>query len=265
MLHDNLTTKSTLPCPPVWYGLGKNQPKANWRPDDLGNITLTDALMTSCDPVFYQVGLELDKIDPNVLPSVTATFGYGKPTGINGLDEAAGLDPNPDWKQKVVGQPWFTGDTVNMAIGQGYLLTTPLQVANAYSAIVRNGDLRTPLLVKELRPATAGAQPQTMTSQPLDQIPFTPDIVNVIKNGMRAVVQDPRGTAYDVFKGSKLNAAGKSGTAEDVNLDHVSFVAFAPFDAPKAVCVTVLDKGVSGSLEAGPIVRQALEAYLFGG
>jgi penicillin-binding protein 2 len=221
--------------------------------------------MTSCDPVFYQVGLELDKIDPNVLPSVTATFGYGKPTGINGLDEAAGLDPNPDWKQKVVGQPWFTGDTVNMAIGQGYLLTTPLQVANAYSAIVRNGDLRTPLLVKELRPATAGAQPQTMTSQPLDQIPFTPDIVNVIKNGMRAVVQDPRGTAYDVFKGSKLNAAGKSGTAEDVNLDHVSFVAFAPFDAPKAVCVTVLDKGVSGSLEAGPIVRQALEAYLFGG
>jgi penicillin-binding protein 2 len=265
MLHDNLTTKSTLPCPPVWYGLGRNQPKNNWRPDDLGSITLTDALMTSCDPVFYQVGLDLDKVDPNVLPSVTSTFGYGRATGINGLDEAPGLDPNPDWKQKVVGQPWYTGDSVNMAIGQGYLLTTPLQVANAYSAIVRNGDLRTPLIVKEIRPATAGAQPQEFQSQPIDQIPFTPDIVGVIKEGMRRVVQDPRGTAYSVFQGSKLNAAGKSGTAEDVNLDHVSFVAFAPFNAPKAVCVTVLDKGASGSLEAGPIVRQALETYLLGG
>ena len=264
MLYDHLTPTSRLPCPPVWYGLGPNYPMKNWRTDNLGDITLTDALMTSCDPVFYQVGLDLDKIDPTLLPNTAAAFGYGHPTGINGLSEAPGLDPNPAWKEKTLGQPWYTGDSVNMAIGQGYLLTTPIQVANAYSAIIRNGDLRTPLLVRELRPAVANAPAQTFQSQPLGQIPFTPDILNVIKEGMRRVVQDPRGTAYSVFQGSRLNAAGKSGTAEDLNLDHVSFIAFAPFDAPKALCLAVLDKGNLGSAEAGPIVRNALEAYLFG-
>jgi penicillin-binding protein 2 len=258
-----LTPQSTLPCPPVWYGLGQNLPKKNWRPDDLGKITIADALMTSCNPVFYQVGLDLDKQDPNILPSFTAAYGYGRPTGINGVDEAAGIDPNPDWKQKTLNQPWFTGDSVNMAIGQGYLLVTPLQVANAYSALVRNGDLRTPLLVKELRPAVAGGQPQEFQSKPIDQVPVSASTVQVIKDGMTRVVQDPRGTAYDTFKGSRLDAAGKSGTAEDQGLqNHVLFVAFAPRTAPKAVAVVVLDEGESGSLEAGPMVRNALEGYL---
>ncbi len=257
-----LTPQSTLPCPPVWYGLGQNLPKNNWRPDNLGNITVTDALMTSCNPVFYQTGLMLDHIDANILPSFAAAFGYGRPTGINGLDEAPGLDPNPDWKQKTLNQPWFTGDSVNMAIGQGYMLVTPLQVANAYSAITRAGDLRSPLLVRELRPAVAGAQPQQFQSKQLGQIPFSPSTLQVIRDGLMRVAQDPRGTAYSVFQGSRLDPAGKSGTAEDQGLqNHVLFVAYAPRAQPKALAVVVLDSGESGSLEAGPIVRQALEAY----
>ncbi|MHB8575310.1 MAG: penicillin-binding transpeptidase domain-containing protein [Dehalococcoidia bacterium] len=258
-----LTPTSTLPCPPVWFGLGQNLPKRNWRPDDLGKITITDALMTSCDPVFYQVGLDLDHIDPNILPSYAAGFGYGRATGINGIQEADGLDPNPDWKQKTLQQSWFSGDSVNMAIGQGYLLVTPLQVANAYSAIAR-GDLRSPLLVKELRPAVANAAAQTFESKVVGPLPVSAATLGVIREGIRRVVQDPRGTAYDVFKGSQLNAAGKSGTAEDVGLDHVSFVSYAPVTGPKAVTVVVLDSGVSGSLEAGPIARKSLETYLLG-
>jgi penicillin-binding protein 2 len=260
-----LTPQSRLPCPPVWYGLGQNLPKKNWRPDDLGNITVADALMTSCNPFFYQVGLNLDGVDPNILPSFTAAFGYGRPTGINGVDEAPGLDPNGDWKQKTLHESWFTGDSVNMAIGQGYLLVTPLQVANAYSAITRNGDLRSPLLVSQLRPAVAGAAPQQFQSKVLGQIPISATTLQAIRDGLTRVVQDPRGTAYSTFQGSRLDAAGKSGTAEDQGLQsHVLFVAYAPRTAPKAVAVVVLDEGESGSLEAGPMVRRALEGYLLG-
>jgi len=258
-----LTPQSRLPCPPVWYGLGQNLPKANWRPDNLGDITVTDALMTSCNPVFYQIGLNLDRTDPNILPGFASAFGYGRPTGINGLVEGSGLDPNPDWKLKTLKEPWFTGDSVNMAIGQGYVLVTPLQLANAYSGIVRNGDLRSPLLVRELRPAVAGAASQQFQSKQLGQMPVSAATFQVIKDGMTRVVQDPRGTAYSTFQGSRLDAAGKSGTAEDQGLqDHVDFVAFAPRSAPKAVAVVFLDEGKSGSLEAGPIVRRALETYL---
>ncbi|HZU76095.1 MAG TPA: penicillin-binding protein 2, partial [Dehalococcoidia bacterium] len=258
-----ITPQTTLPCPGVWYGLGQNQPKANWRPDNLGNINVVDALMTSCDPFFYQVGLELDHKDPNILPSFAADFGYGRPTGISGVDEAAGIDPNPDWKQKTQGQPWYTGDSVNMAIGQGYLLVTPIQVANAFSAIAHDADLRTPLLVSELRPSVNGQQPQTFQSKLIDQIPISATTLQNIREGMRRVVQDPRGTAYDVFKGSTLNPAGKSGTAEDAAAEpSLWFVAFAPLNAPKAVAVVMLDEGQSGSEEAGPIARAELEAYL---
>jgi penicillin-binding protein 2 len=258
-----LNTSSRLPCPPVWYGLGQNLPKANWRPDDLGSISVSDALMTSCNPVFYQIGLMLDHVDPNILPGMTSAFGYGRPTGINGVDESPGLAPNPDWKQKSLKEAWFTGDTVNMAIGQGYLLVTPLQVANAYSAITRSGDLRSPLLVREMRPAVANATPQEFQSQSLGQIPFSATTLQVLRDGLTRVVQDPRGTAYSTFQGSRLDAAGKSGTAEDQGLqNHVLFVSYAPRTAPKALAVVVLDSGASGSLEAGPIVRRALETYL---
>ena len=258
-----LTPQSTLPCPPAWFGLGQNLPKKNWRPDDLGNITVVDALTTSCNSVFYQIGLNLDHIDPNILPGIAASFGYGRLTGINGIDEAPGLDPNPDWKQKTLHEAWFSGDSVNMAIGQGYLSVTPLQVANAYSALTRNGDLRSPLLVRELQPTVAGAPPQQFESKQLGQIPISASTLQIIKDGMTRVVQDPRGTAYQTFQGSRLDAAGKSGTAEDQGLqNHVLFVAYAPRNAPKAVAVVVLDEGQSGSLEAGPIVRKSLEAYL---
>jgi penicillin-binding protein 2 len=258
-----IAPQTALPCPPVWYGLGPNLPKANWRPDDLGKITVVDALMTSCNPFFYQVGLQLDMKDPNILPNYAAAFGYGKPTGINGLDDAAGIDPNPAWKQKALNQGWFTGDSVNMAIGQGYLLVTPLQVANAFSAIAHNADLRTPLLVSQIRPPTAGAAPQTFQSKLIAQLPISATTLQNIREGMRRVVQDPRGTAYDVFKNSNLNAAGKSGTAEDAALQpSLLFVAFAPLNAPKAVAVVVLDEGQSGSTEAGPIVRDVLSSYI---
>lgn len=257
------TSSSRLPCPPVWYGLGPNFPKNNWTRVDEGALTIAEGLMRSCNPVFYEIALKLDGIDPHILPQFATGFGLGRPTGINGLDEVAGNVPTPEWKQQTVGEPWYSGDSVNMGIGQGYLLVTPLQVANAYSAIAAGGALRTPLLVRQVREAGGGTVVQRFETQELGRLPISPTTLAVIREGTRLVAQDPRGTAFSVFRGSSIDPAGKSGTAEDQGLQsHALFAAYAPRTAAKGVAVVVLDEGQSGSLEAGPITRAVLEAWL---
>lgn len=261
------TPTTELPCTPVWYGLGQNNPKHNWTTTDNEPLTIAEGLMRSCDPVFYQIGLTLNSINPNILPQEAAGFGVGKPTGINGLEEAAGIDPSPAWKKSNEHQPWYAGDSVNMSIGQGFVLMTPLQIANMFSAIAANGNLRSPLLVMQTRPAgTTDAPTKTFTAKSLGKLPISTTALSVIQQGMRMVVQDPRGTAYSVFAGSGLDAAGKSGTAEDIGKqNNLFFVAYAPRPSPQAIVLTELDRGEFGSEEAGPITRDVLKAVVSGG
>jgi penicillin-binding protein 2 len=257
------TAASRFPCPPVWYGLGPSVPKKNWTSADEGSLTIAEGLMRSCNPVFYDIALRLDRIDPNILPSFAAAFGLGRSTGLNGLEDVPGVDPNDEWKRRNFGEGWYSGDSVNMGIGQGFLLATPLQIANAYSAIAQGGTLRSPVLVRELREAGTGTRLATYTARELGRLPISQGTLNVLRQGTAMVTQDPRGTAYSVFRGSTIDAAGKSGTAEDLGVqEHALFAAYAPRAAPKGVVVVVLDEGKSGSLEAGPITRQVLEAWL---
>jgi len=258
------TTSSTLPCPPVWYGLGPENTKKNWQTVDRGLLTLAEGLMASCNPVFFEVALTLDGIDPEILPSFASAFGFGKATGIVGLDEAAGVAPGPKWKQEQVGEPWYSGDTVNMGIGQGYLLVTPLQLVNMYSALARTGVVRTPVLVKRIVAADGSAQ--EFQAKELSRLPVSEATLGAIRQGLTLVIASPGGTSYEAFLGSSVAAAGKSGTAEDVVLQqHVFFVAYAPRDDPRIVALVALDEGQSGSLEAAPMVRRVLEKYLASG
>ncbi|MGI8554292.1 MAG: penicillin-binding transpeptidase domain-containing protein [Dehalococcoidia bacterium] len=258
------TSTSTLPCTPVWYGLGAQFAKHNWTPDDNGPLTIAQGLMRSCDPVFYQIGLTLDRLDPNILSQAAAGFGAGKPTGIDGIDEAAGIDPGPAWKEQALRDSWYAGDSVNMSIGQGYVTMTPLQIANMFSAIAGSGTLRSPVLVTGTGSTEGrGSRGQQFVAKDLGRLPASDATLAVIREGMRLVVQDPRGTAYSVFVGSGLDAAGKSGTAEDVGRqNHVLFAAYAPRTQPQAVVVAVLDRGELGSAEAGPITRDVLQAIV---
>ncbi|UCH87231.1 MAG: penicillin-binding protein 2 [Dehalococcoidia bacterium] len=259
------TASSTLPCPPMWYGLGPEYPKRNWQSVDRGLLTLGQGLMASCNPVFYEVGLTLDHTDPEILPSFAAAFGFGKPSGVVGLDEAKGVAAGPDWKLEQWEEPWYSGDSVNMSIGQGFLLVTPLQLANMYSAIAGSGILRAPLLVQLIASAD-GVVSQEFTAAEINPLPASQATLEAIRDGLTLVVADPGGTAYSTFLGSSVAAAGKSGTAEDIIFqDHVFFVAYAPRDDPAIVALVALDEGQSGSLEAGPMVRRVLEAYLAGG
>jgi len=259
------TASSTLPCSPVWYGLGPENPMPNWQSVDRGSLTLGQGLMASCNTVFYEVGLTLDHTDPEILPSFAAAFGFGKPSGVVGLEEAQGVTAGPAWKQEQVGEPWYSGDSVNMSIGQGFLLDTPLQLANLYSAIAGSGILRTPLLVQRTAFAD-GVVSQEFTAAEINALPASQATLEAIRDGLTLVIADPGGTAYSTFLGSSVAAAGKSGTAEDIIFqDHVFFVAYAPRDDPAIVVLVALDEGQSGSLEAGPMVRRVLEAYLTGG
>jgi penicillin-binding protein 2 len=259
------TASSTLPCSPVWYGLGPDYPKRNWQSVDRGLLTLGQGLMASCNPVFYEVGLTLDHIDPEILHSFAAAFGFGESSGVVGLEEAEGVAAGPAWKLEQVGEPWYSGDSVNMSIGQGFLLVTPLQLANMYSAIARSGILRTPLLVQRIA-SPDGTVSEEFTAAEINPLPASQATLEAIRAGLTLVIADPGGTAYSTFLGSSVAAAGKSGTAEDIIYqDHVFFVAYAPRDDPAIVTLVALDEGKSGSLEAGPMVRRVLETYLAGG
>ncbi|MGE0540817.1 MAG: penicillin-binding transpeptidase domain-containing protein [Dehalococcoidia bacterium] len=257
------TASSRVECTPVWYGLGQNTPKRNWTTVNEGPLTIAEGLMRSCNPVFYDIGLKIDGIDPRILTEFAKGFGFGSQTGLNGLEDAAGVAPGPEWKQQNVNEGWFSGDTVNMSIGQGFLLTTPLQIANAYSAIAANGVRRTPVLVKETREAGTNTVIESFTAKETGRLPVSPATLDVIKRGTTMVVQDPRGTANYAFAGSRLDAAGKSGSAEDRGEQtHALFVSYAPRTNARGVAIVVLDDGNSGSLEAAPIVRRILESWV---
>jgi penicillin-binding protein 2 len=257
------TASSRVECVPTWYGLGPSAPKNNWTKVNEGPLTIAEGLMRSCNPVFYEIGLRIDHMDPKILTQFAEGFGFGRQTGLNGLEDAAGVAPGPEWKQKTFSEGWFSGDTVNMSIGQGFLLATPLQIANAYSAIAAGGLLRSPVLVKDLRETGTGAVVESAAAKELGRLPVSAATLDVLRRGTTMVAQDPRGTAYSVFAGSRLDAAGKSGTAEDQGLQsHALFAAYAPRSAPRGVAVVVLDEGQSGSLEAGPITRRILESWV---
>ncbi len=254
---------SRIPCPPVWDGLGPAFVKRNWETRDRGALTVAEGLMSSCDPVFYELALALDNKDPNILPRYSEAFGFGKITGINGLEEASGINPDSKWKEETQGEPWYSGDSVNMGIGQGFLQVPPIQIANAYSAIAGDGILRKPLLVKRIEePGGAGAT--EFSAEEIHKLPVSASTLAAIREGLGLVVHSPGGTSFNLFQGSKVDAAGKTGTAEDIAFgsDRVFFVGYANRSAPSIVTLASLESGTSGSGDAGPIVKKVLEARL---
>jgi penicillin-binding protein 2 len=241
------TPASTIFCGATWAGV--QPPRRNWEGAQ-GPQTIAQGLMRSCNPVFYEIGLALYNQTDNGLSAMARAFGFGAPTGIVGIGEEEGLVPDAAWKRRVRGEPWFPGDDINLAIGQGDLLVTPLQLANAYSTFVAR-ELRTPVLIAGETPTSRGALPLSDAQWAHLQL------------GLE-LVTGPNGTANTVFwNAGYRDFAGKSGTAEDANeQQHVLFVAYAPAKSPRALAAVILDDGQSGSTEAGPIARDIVLAAL---
>ncbi len=246
LVYGGYEVSDRLECGAIWYGV--DPPRRNWEGSQ-GLLTIAQGLMRSCNPVFYEIGLTLYDTD-NLLSQMARLFGFGTATGIVGIGEEEGLVPDALTKRDRTGEPWYPGDEVNLAIGQGDLLITPLQLANAYSTFVTR-DLRVPRLLANAEATSRG------------RLPLTDQQWAHLDLGLRLVTGEG-GTARTAFAlAGYTNFSGKSGTAEDAEeQQHVLFVAMSPSAGPRAVAAVVLDDGDSGSIEAGPIARDIVLAAL---
>ncbi|MDQ2914656.1 MAG: penicillin-binding transpeptidase domain-containing protein [Chloroflexota bacterium] len=259
-----------IDCPARWTGYGAQWVQLNHETGNLGPIDLRTALARSCNTFFYEIGKRLNDRDPNLLPNSAKSFGLGKATDIDFVFEAEGLVPSPDWKKQHFTNPgdqtWNPGDASNLAIGQGFLLATPLQMANYASALANDGILWKPRLVIELRERdgkTAKTYPKTQAGSTL----AIPTDLSLIRDGMHAVTTDADGTVSFVFNGFATSTAGKSGTAESSTPGkvHAWFIGFASFEQPSIAIAAVLDEyterpGVFGSVDSAIAVKAVLSA-----
>jgi len=260
------TPSSTFNCQGVWMGLGNGWPMRCYIwPDQHGALDLVTGLVVSCAPVFYEIGLRLHQRDPDLLLSYARRFGLGQPTGLVGLDEEAGLVPDDAWKRKNLGEASTPGDSVNLAIGQGYLLATPLQMVVLISAVGNGGTLYRPQIVQRIS-GTQNTPEHTFAPETRGTLPVTPEHLVAIREGLRGVVSDRRGTARQAFEGCPLSVAGKTGTAENPGGEpHAWFAGYAPADDPKIAIAVVVENAGGGAKVAAPIFRTLVEAFLGAG
>jgi penicillin-binding protein 2 len=261
-----LTPQSSYSCPASFSLPGSDQKWHDWSANGQGTLTLYNALVQSCDTVFYQIADQLDKKGQNILPDAAKAFGFGSPTGIPEIPETPGTVPDPDWKIKTVNDYWARGDAINLSIGQGYFLATPLQVADAYAAVANGGTLWQPFLVQEVKKIDGTA---VYTAKPKEKgkLPATAEQLATIRSALHQVTTAPNGTAagFSVakpFAGETHATAGKPGTAESSPEEpHARFAGFSPTDGAKITAVAMVEHGGEGGDVAAPIVRKVIDAY----
>jgi penicillin-binding protein 2 len=239
-----------------------------WRPGGHGPVRLRDAIKRSCDVYFYETAKRLG-IDR--LAEVARQFGYGAPLGLDIPGERGGLIPDRDWKLRTTGVAWQKGETLIAGIGQGDVLATPLQIATMVARMA-TGRAVIPRLV---RPNGVMAQGGDQYAPDFAALRIDPQIRALVLDGMNAVVNEEGGTAYaSRIKEPGMAMGGKSGTSQVHRLagrehgreenipwkdrDHSLFVAFAPVDAPRYVCATIVEHGGFGSEVCAPICRDIL-------
>ncbi|MDQ4076840.1 MAG: penicillin-binding protein 2 [Chloroflexota bacterium] len=247
-------------CSGVWTELGF--PMACWKREGHGNIDLFHGLEQSCNVVFYETGVNLYNTDVIALQQIADAFGIGNYTGLE-IDENPGLLPTPKWKLEELGDGWVPGDTVNMSIGQGFLQVTPAQMTRVALAMATGGLLRPLTLVSHTSDPTGATEPEYFEKEDPVELPLRAEVVNTIREAMRAVTVPPMGTASGVFGDFPIAVAGKTGTAETTpgNNSHAWFAGYAPHDQPQIAFLGMIEHGGEGSGVAAPMMKQVLERY----
>jgi penicillin-binding protein 2 len=265
-------------CPPEYVYPGDTTTVFhNWTTANLGTISVESALQRSCDTVFYQWGADFYdryKVDPlgpdaTLLQKSLQQFGFGTATRLDLPLETTGLIPDPTWKEQFAldhpdvllpeEQSWLPGDDILMAIGQGFVTVTPMQLAVAYSAIANGGKICRPHVVDRIE----GENARTVSGHCNNRkLPYTQAELDYVMNALATVTQSG-GTASGVFAGFPLTevpVAGKTGTAQRPPFQDTSwFAAMVPADAPRYVIIAMVEQGGHGSTSAAPIVRQVIE------
>ncbi len=267
-----VSPKQQLHCPGYFQLPNDPHRYRDWRKGGHGPINVSEAVTQSCDVYFYRLAtlLGIDRIHGSL-----QQFGFGKRTGIDLNEEKAGLLPSREWKLKKKNQAWFPGETVITGIGQGYNLVTPLQLARATATLANNGKIVLPRLVERVDPVSLTRE----VKQPgATSIPLNPDNLKLVINAMINVVHSNRGTARSISGGINYHIAGKTGTAQVINIkqnatynesqiefkqrDHALFISFAPAENPKIAVAVIAENGGHGGSVAAPIAATVIKQYL---
>jgi penicillin-binding protein 2 len=235
-----------------------------WKPGGHGWVDYWRGLSESCDVYFYSLVRSL-RLSSEALAYWAREFGLGSTTGIALPGEAEGTVPDPEWKRIVVRDPWRLGDSLNMVIGQGYLTTTPLQLAVATAAIANGGRVYVPQLVRKIIwPKWMGRAPVLAEPGLVRTVGASPASFDLVRRAMRLAVTSEHGTCK-VVGGLGVSVAGKTGSAEHKpgTPTHGWFACFAPYEQPQYAVVVFVESGGHGGVVAAPIARKVLAA-LFG-
>jgi penicillin-binding protein 2 len=256
---------TTYDCVGKWIGMGEQWKKYCWDHAGHGTETFMEGIRDSCDTVFYEIGYRFYKDKGEKLQKFARRFGFGSDSGIDLPGEAKGRIPDAAWKASYNEnypeyQKWLPGDTVNLAIGQGDLLVTPLQLLDAYAGIANGGKVMRPHVMKQVLDAQGApvikAQPAVAFATKASQ-----RNLSTMKTALVSVTKD--GTGKGAFAGFPVSVAGKTGTAQVAGKDDMAlFVGFAPAEKPRYAVVVVIEEGGHGGSVAGPAARQILAACL---
>ena len=270
--YQAINTKKKIYCPGHFSLPNSSHRYRDWKKWGHGSIDLENSIQQSCDVYYYNLAHNLG-IDR--LHTFLTRFGFGQKSGIDVAGEKAGLLPSRAWKRRVKGITWYPGETVITGIGQGFVLTTPLQLARATATLANNGKVVYPHLVEHSWTAK-GKKPWLPPES--ENLALQPAHVKAIIDAMISVVHGPRGTARRLAKGIDYKIAGKTGTAQVFTVkqnasynakrlakklhDHALFIAFAPADNPRIAVAVIVENGGHGGSVAAPIAAKVIAEYL---
>ena len=266
---DEVDERTTFHCPGhLFFG---DRLFRCWRRGGHGHVAAVDSLAVSCDVYYYQVGL---RVGVDRLAEFAVECGLGRPTGIRLDNEAAGLVPTAAWKRRRTGVSWQPGETLSVAIGQGYNLTTPLQMAVLTAAVANGGTLYRPMLIRRVE-TVAGETVSVGAPESTGSLPAGSETLEIIREGLRKVVEGHRGTAKRAaIEGVRVS--GKTGTAqvvsrrmEEMDPDtmnhrhkpHAWFVAIGEVGERRIAVAVLVEHGESGSGTAAPIAAELVRTY----
>jgi penicillin-binding protein 2 len=266
---------SSTYCPGFFQLPGSTRKYRDWKRWGHGTVNLNKAITQSCDVYFYDLArsMGIERIHDYL-----KHFGFGTRTGIDLLGELPGLLPSAVWKRERRGEPWFPGETIITGIGQGFFLTTPLQLATATAVLATRGQRMKPNIIHAEQETGHDAllphRAQTVETLSINH----PENWNLVIQSMIDVVHSARGTARKIGLDSTYRIAGKTGTAQVFGLkqeekydaeaidkklhDHALFIAFAPVDDPQIALAVIVEHGGGGGSVAAPIARKILDSYL---
>ena len=274
-LDSGVTTRDRKIWDPGYYQLREGGRRyRDWKRSGHGWVDLKDSVAQSCDVYFYDVAVEMGV---DTMHKYLSAFGFGEDATLDVSGALSGLLPSDDWKRAMRDERWYPGDSVNMGIGQGFFLATPLQLATATALVANRGEWVEPRLLKDIRGERSAEEflPEE-THNPL--VLKDPENWEYVVDTMEEVMHGAKGTARRTGRGANYRMAGKTGTAQVFSLgqdeeydaeevrerlrDHALFVGFAPADDPKIAVAIIVENGGGGSSVAAPVARGLFDAWL---